>query len=63
MNTIFWLEKPEEKGPLKRPRHRWEDNTRMDLRETVWEDVDWMNVAQNSDQWWGCEHNNEDLGS
>jgi len=27
--------KPEGKGPLGRPRHRWEDNTRMDFRKWV----------------------------
>jgi len=26
--------KPDGKGPLRRPRHRWEDNVRMDLAET-----------------------------
>jgi hypothetical protein len=25
--------------PLRRPRHRWEDNIRMDLREVGWEDA------------------------
>jgi hypothetical protein len=28
--------KPEGKRPLERPRHRWEDGIRMDLREIVW---------------------------
>jgi hypothetical protein len=32
--------KPEEERPLQRPRHRWEDNTKMDLREVECEDVD-----------------------
>jgi hypothetical protein len=32
--------KPEGKRPLRRPRHRWEDNIIMDLRETEWEVVD-----------------------
>jgi hypothetical protein len=34
------------KRPFVRPRHRWEDNIRMDLREMGWEDVDWMHLAQ-----------------
>jgi hypothetical protein len=42
--------KYERKRPLGRPRHRWEDNTRMDLREVGWEGVDWMDVAQDRDQ-------------
>jgi hypothetical protein len=33
-------QKPEGMGPLERPRCRWEDNIRMDLREVVWEVVD-----------------------
>jgi len=32
--------------PAARPRCRWEDNIRMDLREIVWESLDWMHVAQ-----------------
>jgi hypothetical protein len=28
--------KPKEKRPLGRPRHQWEDNIKMDLRETGW---------------------------
>jgi len=28
--------RPEGKTPLRRPRHRWEDNTKMDLRGTGW---------------------------
>jgi hypothetical protein len=29
---------------------RWEDNIRMDLREIVWEGVNWMHLAQGTDQ-------------
>jgi hypothetical protein len=43
--------KPEGKGPLGRPRHRWEDNIRMDLREIVWGGMDWIDLAQDRDQW------------
>jgi hypothetical protein len=43
--------KPEGKGPLKRPRHRWEDTIRMNLREIGWEGVNWMHLAQDRDQW------------
>jgi hypothetical protein len=42
--------KPEGKRPLGRPRHRWEDNIRMDLRETGWECVDWMLLGQDGNQ-------------
>jgi hypothetical protein len=43
--------KPKRKRPLGRPSCRWEDNIRMDLREIGWEDVDWMHVVQDRDQW------------
>jgi hypothetical protein len=43
--------KPEWKRPLGRPRRRWEDNIRMDLREVVWKDVEWMHLAENRGQW------------
>jgi hypothetical protein len=42
--------KPEDKRPLRRPRHRWED-IRMYLKEIGWEGVDWMHLAQDRDQW------------
>jgi hypothetical protein len=40
------------KIPFGRPRHRWEDGIRMDLRETGWGNVDWIQLAQDRDQWW-----------
>jgi hypothetical protein len=43
--------KPDVKGPLKRPRRRWEDGIRMDLRETGLEGVDWIRLAQDKDRW------------
>ena len=42
--------KPEGKRPLGRPRHRWEDNIKMDLRE-VGGRGDWMELAQDRDRW------------
>jgi len=41
----------EGKRPLERYRRKWEDNIKMDLRETVWEDVDWIHLTQDRDQW------------
>jgi hypothetical protein len=38
--------KPEGKRPLGRPRRRWEDGIRMDLREIGWGSLDWMQLAQ-----------------
>jgi hypothetical protein len=41
--------KPEGKRPLGRPRRRWEDVIRMDLRETGLRGVDWIRLAQGRD--------------
>jgi hypothetical protein len=46
------VEKPEGKRPLGRPRHRWEDNIRMDLQEVGCRGVDWIGLAQDRDRWW-----------
>jgi hypothetical protein len=43
--------KPEGRRPLERPRHRWEDNIRMDLRKVRCGCVDWMELAQDRDRW------------
>jgi hypothetical protein len=36
---------------LGRPRRRWEDNIKMDLREVGWGGMDWINLAQDRDRW------------
>jgi hypothetical protein len=43
--------KPEGKRPLGRPRRRWVDNIKMNLREIGWHGVDWIELAQDRDQW------------
>jgi hypothetical protein len=43
--------KPEGKRPLGRPRRRWVDNIKMDLRKIGWDGMDWIDLAQDSDQW------------
>jgi hypothetical protein len=43
--------KPEGRRPLERPRHRWEDNIKMDLREVGWGSADWIYLAQDRDGW------------
>ena len=43
--------KPEEKRPLGKPRHRWEDNIKMDLQEVGYGGMDWIDVAQDRDRW------------
>jgi hypothetical protein len=51
--------KPEGKRLLGRPRRRWVDNIKMDLREIGWDDMDWIDLAQERDQWGSCEYGNE----
>jgi hypothetical protein len=43
--------KPEGKRPLGRPRRRWVDNVRMDLREVGCGYVDWICLAQDRNRW------------
>jgi hypothetical protein len=42
---------PEGKRPLERPGRRWVDNIKMDLREIVWDGIDWIDMAQDRDRW------------
>ena len=41
----------ERKRPLWRPRHRWEDNITMDLREVDCDTGNWIDLVQDRDQW------------
>jgi hypothetical protein len=43
--------KPEGKRPLGRPKCRWVDNIKLDLREIGWDGMDWIDLAQDRDQW------------
>jgi hypothetical protein len=43
--------KPAGRRPLGRPRRRWEDNKKMDLREVEWGGVDWIDLAPDRDRW------------
>jgi hypothetical protein len=36
------VRKPEGKRPMGRPRRRWVDNVKMDLRELGWDGVEWI---------------------
>jgi hypothetical protein len=42
---------PEGKRPLVRPRSRWLDNIKMDLTEIGCDGMDWIDLAQDGDQW------------
>jgi len=37
---------PERKGPLGRPRHRWDDNIKINLQDVGWVGMDWIDLAQ-----------------
>ena len=43
--------KPEGKRPLGRPRHRWENNIKLDLQEVGCGGMDWIELAQDRDRW------------
>jgi len=43
--------KPEGKRPLGRPRHRWEDNIKMDVQEVGCRGMDWIELAQDRNSW------------
>jgi hypothetical protein len=43
--------RPEGKRPLGRPRHRWGDNIKLDLRETGIDGVNWIQLAQDRAKW------------
>jgi hypothetical protein len=45
------MENPEGKRPLGRPRRRWVDNIKIDLRGIGWDGGDWIDLAQDRDQW------------
>jgi hypothetical protein len=47
-NIIILVGKPEGKRPLGRPRRRWVDNIKMEIG---WDGVDWIDMAQDRDQW------------
>jgi hypothetical protein len=44
--------KSEGKRPLGRPRHKWEDNIKMDLQEVGCDGMDWIELAKDRDRWW-----------
>jgi hypothetical protein len=43
--------RPEGERPLGRPRHRWEDNIKMDIREIVIDGANWIRLAKDRVQW------------
>jgi hypothetical protein len=43
--------KPEGKRPLERPKRRWMDSIKLDLKEIGWDGMDLIDLAQDRDQW------------
>jgi hypothetical protein len=44
--------KPKGKRPLRRSRHRWEGDIKIYLREIGWDNMGWINSAENREQGW-----------
>jgi hypothetical protein len=56
--------KPEANRPLRRPRRRWVDNIKMNIREIGWDGINLIELVRDRDQWRGsCEHGDEPSGS
>ena len=46
------MRKPERKRPLGKPKRRWEDNIKVDLQEVGCGGMDWIELAQDRNEWW-----------
>jgi hypothetical protein len=47
----FLVRRPEDKRPLRRPGRKWEDNIKLDLRETGIDGANWIQLARYKGQW------------
>ena len=45
------MRKPKGKRPLGKPRRKWEDNIKMDLKEVGWGGMKWIELVQDRDRW------------
>ena len=52
MHTGFWWWKPQGKRQLRRSRHRWKDNIKIELQNVGW-GIDWIDLAEDGDRWRG----------
>jgi hypothetical protein len=50
VHTGVFVERPEVKGPLGRTRFKWDDDNQMNPKETCWEAMSWIDVAQDRDK-------------
>jgi hypothetical protein len=51
MHIRYWWEIQKEREPLGRARRRWVDNVKINFREIGWDGMDWIDLAQDRDQW------------
>jgi hypothetical protein len=58
----FLMVDPEGRKQLRRPRRRWENNIKINLREIGWSVMDWINLAIEINGGC-CEHDNEHSSS
>jgi hypothetical protein len=58
----IWVGRLEGMRPLGRQSCRWVYNIKMDLGEIVWGGVEWIDLAQDRDQWMTCEQGNKPFG-
>ena len=45
------VERPEGKGLLRRPEHKWEESIKMHIQEFGWAGMDWIDQAQDRERW------------
>ena len=45
------VDRPDGKGLLRTPEHRWEEKIKMDLQEVGWAGMDWIDQAQDGERW------------
>lgn len=45
------IRRPEGRGPLVKSRRTWEDVIKIDLKEALWESVDWIDLAKSRELW------------
>jgi hypothetical protein len=53
---VLFSGKPEGKGQLGRPRYRWMNNSKTDLGEIGWSDMDWVGLAHYREEWMAFEN-------
>jgi hypothetical protein len=53
--------KLEGKISLGRTGHKWEDNIKINLKDIVWEVVDWINRTQDRNRWWDVANTAMDI--